>query len=47
MTLTYEIDQVMVTMSRLAECLGQKSFCSKVIVLVHTHTADRLHYLDH
>jgi len=46
MTQTAEPDVVKVKMTRHSKYLGQWSFRSKVIVWTHTHTPDRVLYLD-
>jgi len=47
MTLTFELDLDRVKLNQLAKCLGQSSFTSKVIILTHRRTPDRLLHLDH
>jgi len=48
-TLTCELDLFRVKMNHCTRCLRRRSFCSTVIVRTQTqtHTADRLHHLDH
>jgi len=40
MTLKYKPDLDKITVNNCAKYLDQRSFCSKVIVWMHKHTAD-------
>jgi len=46
MTLAYKLDLVRVKMNHLAKCLRQRSFVQSERPNTHTHTSDRLHYLN-
>jgi len=49
MALAFERDPDNITMNQPAKYLNQKSFGSQVVLRTHrhTHTSDRLLYLDH
>jgi len=49
MTLTYNLDLIMVEMLPPCQNLRQRSSCSNAIVQTHKrrHIAQRLHYLDY